>query len=84
MLDHAILQKIENNQKITYSADYEFLYEYQKSILLALKESGTLTVTQYRNAEQILKTQRLEYRKKNVTGGDTNNQSSQLLPCIYR
>lgn len=34
------LERIENDRRITRETDGEFLYEYQKAVLLALVESG--------------------------------------------
>lgn len=51
------LQSIENDRKITRDSDSEFLYEFQKSILLALVESGRLTEHQYRYTETQLRRQ---------------------------
>ena len=67
MEDIAVLQKISNDRKITPELDSEFLFEYQKSLLLALKELGTLDEMQYRYAEQKLKTQRNNYIKSKLT-----------------
>ena len=58
MQDRAVLRSVENNRRITKEQDYEFLYEYQRAILLALKEAGQLTEMQYRYAEGKLKQQR--------------------------
>ena len=60
MQDRAVLRSVENDRKITKEQDYEFLYEYQKAVLLALKEAGSLTEMQYRYAEGKLKEQRNE------------------------
>ena len=54
---------IENDRKITRDSDSEFLYEYQKAVLLALVERGRLTETQYRYAEERLRQQRYDYEK---------------------
>ena len=59
MQDRAILRSVESDRRITKEQDYEFLYEYQRAILLALKEAGQLTEMQYRYAEGKLKDQRL-------------------------
>ena len=67
MEDIAVLQKITNDRKITPELDSEFLFEYQKSLLLALKELGTLDEMQYRYAEQKLKTQRNNNIKSKLT-----------------
>ena len=59
-------------------ADFVFLFEYQKAMLLALKELGTLDEMQYRYAEATLKEQLRRIVKKKlscntVTGGDAND-----------
>ena len=51
------LERIENDRRITRETDGEFLYEYQKAVLLALVESGRLTEQQYRYAETQLRRQ---------------------------
>lgn len=66
MEDKAVLQTIENNREIVWDSDSEFLFEYQKAMLLALKELGTLDEMQYRYAEQTLKEQKQEYVKKKL------------------
>ena len=75
MKEHAILQTIENDRKITMESDRDFLFEYQKAMLLALKEHGTLDDVQYKYAEQLLKEQFRTFEKKKLlcntkTGGD--------------
>ena len=57
------LERIENDRRITRETDGEFLYEYQKAVLLALVESGRLTEQQYRYAEEKLRIQRCEFEK---------------------
>ncbi len=64
MEEMAVLQTIENNREIAWDSDNEFLFEYQKAMLLALKELGTLDEMQYRYAEQILKEQLRTFVKK--------------------
>ncbi len=78
MEDVAVLQTIENNREILWDSDSEFLFEYQKAMLLALKELGTLDEMQYRYAEATLKEQLRRFFKKKlscntVTGGDAND-----------
>lgn len=78
MEDKAVLQTIENNREINLDSDSEFLFEYQKAMLLALKELGTLDEMQYRYAEGTLKEQLRTFVKKKlscntVTGGDAND-----------
>ena len=58
MQDRAVLRSVENDRRITKDQDAEFLYEYQRAILLALKEARQLNETQYRYAEEQLKAQR--------------------------
>ena len=53
----AKLTQIVNDRKITQKQDALFLYEFQQSALLALKECGTLTETQFRYAAGNLKEQ---------------------------
>ena len=60
-IDSIRLERIENEQTISRGSCGEFLYEYQKAVLLALVESGLLTETQYRYAEEKLRQQR--YKK---------------------
>ena len=62
-MENIELVQIENDRRITRETDGEFLYEYQKAVLLALVESGRLTETQYRYAEEKLRMQRCEFEK---------------------
>lgn len=64
MENQAILQKIEYDRRIARDTDSEFLFEYQRAVLLALKEIGTLNEMQYRYAENSLKNQRRTSAKK--------------------
>ena len=57
------LTRIENDRRITRETYGEFLYEYQKAVLLALVESGRLTEQQYRYAEEKLRMQRCEFER---------------------
>ena len=56
-MDESTLKAIENDRRITRKTDAEFLYAFQKAVLLALLEDGTLTEMQYRYAEQKLRGQ---------------------------
>ena len=56
-MDEITLKAIENDHRLTKKTDSEFLYEFQKAVLLALLEDGTLTEMQYRNAEEKLRRQ---------------------------
>ena len=56
-MDESTLKAIENDHRITRKTDPEFLYAFQKAVLLALLEDGTLTEMQYRYAEEKLRRQ---------------------------
>lgn len=71
MYTTAKLIKVENNRPISRQDDTEFFYELQRSVLLSLKESGTLTQMQYRNAEEVLNEQRRAIIRSKVEGGGT-------------
>lgn len=49
--------QIRNDHTITRKSDREFLFAYQKCILLALAEQGILNDAQYRYAEDKLRQQ---------------------------
>lgn len=57
MAEQARLLGVENNREITKETDSQFLFEYQRAILLELKEKGVLNEMQYRYAEEKLKKQ---------------------------
>ena len=61
MKERARLIRIEHGRKITKETDGRFLFEYQRAILLSLKEDGTLDETQYRYAEKKLRNQLRTY-----------------------
>lgn len=70
MEERARLVKIEHDRKITKETDSRFLFEYQRAILLSLKDSGALGEAQYRYAEEKLKNQfRAHIRRQNSTEG---------------
>lgn len=54
-MDEITLRSIENDHAITEKTDPEFLYEFQKAVLLALLENRTLTELQYRSAGEALR-----------------------------
>ena len=60
MQDRAVLRSVEQDRRITKEQDHEFLYAYQRAVLLALKEAGRLNESQYRYAEEKLKEQQRE------------------------
>lgn len=73
MKTQAQIASIENNREIKMETDFKFLYEYQRTLLLALKEAGTLTEMQYRYAEKALRTQVLTFIK-NKNMSDNQNE----------
>ena len=57
MAEQARLLDIENDREITKETDSQFLFEYQRAVLLTLKDKGILNEIQYRYAEEKLKKQ---------------------------
>ena len=57
MAERARLLRIEHDHKITKETDSQFLFEYQRAILLSLKADGLLDETQYHYAEERLRRQ---------------------------
>lgn len=57
MAEQARLLGVENDREITKETDKQFLFEYQRAILLELKDKGVLNEIQYRYAEEKLKKQ---------------------------
>lgn len=53
--------RIEHGRRISKETDSQFLFEYQRAVLLSLKESGALDEAQYRYAEEKLKSQLRTY-----------------------
>lgn len=66
----AKLHRIENDRRITKETDYEFLYQLQNALLLALKEQGRLSQMQYRHAEERLQAQRRGRARKLMEKGE--------------
>ncbi len=64
MRDQAVLRFVEQDRRITEEQDGEFLYVFQRALLLALKEAGRLNEMQCRYAEEKLKTQRFAAGKE--------------------
>ncbi|MBQ3192323.1 MAG: hypothetical protein IJB59_02000 [Oscillospiraceae bacterium] len=60
----AKLQRIEHNEPITMEKNYEFLYQLQHALLLALREQGRLSPMQHRHAEECLRKQRRERARR--------------------
>ena len=72
------MQSIENDRKIDWDTDSNFLYGYQRALLLGLKEQGCLDEMQFRYAEQKLKEQLRTFVKKKLScntkyGGEEND-----------
>ena len=57
MAEQARLLDIENDRAITKETDSQFLFEYQRAVLLTLKDKGVLNEMQYRYVEEKLKKQ---------------------------
>ena len=78
---------IEHDRKITKEEDSRFLFEYQRAILLSLRDGGALDEGQYRYAEEKLKGQlRAHIRKQNRAekGEGSQDESGGLLPGVHR
>lgn len=68
MEEQARLVWIEHDREITKEMDSQFLFEYQRAILLSLKDSGALDEAQCRYAEGKLENQlRAHIRKQSST-----------------
>ncbi len=68
MEERARLVRVEHDRRITKEKDSQFLFEYQRAILLSLKDSGALDEAQYRYAEGKLENQlRAHIRKQSST-----------------
>ena len=74
MKERARLVRIEHGRKITKEADGRFLYEFQRAILLSLKEDGTLDETRCRYAEERLKNQLQTYIINNESGAEKRGE----------
>lgn len=72
MYTTARLVQVEDHRAITREADFDFFFELQRGVLLSLKEAGTLTQMQYRNAEDALKEQRNEIIRARREGGSAS------------
>ena len=57
MAEQVRLLDIENDREITKETDSQFLFEYQRAVLLTLKDKGVLNEMQYQYAEEKLKRQ---------------------------
>ena len=66
MEERARLAGIDQDRTITKETDPEFWFQYQRAILLALKDDGILNEIQYRYAEDRLKDQFHTFVKKQI------------------
>lgn len=64
MAEQARLIWIEDDREVTRKNDSQFLFEYQRAILLALRDKGVLNETQYLYAEKGLRNQLTEVKKE--------------------
>ena len=78
MKERAHLIRVEHSRRITKETDSRFLFEYQRAVLLSLKEDGTLDEAQYRWAEEKLKKQLWK------NGERIYDTSGGLLPGVHR
>lgn len=60
----AQLVRIDQDREIRKDTDYEAYYHIEHGLLLALRDSGTLSDIQFRFAEEALKQQRSDRAKK--------------------
>ena len=58
------LLRIEHNRSITEELDYNFIFQLENFLLLALREQEILTTMQHRRAEEKLQKIRRERAKK--------------------
>ena len=68
-LKFARLRQIDGNRAICKDTDYETWYYIEQGLLLALYQSGTLNMMQYRLAEELLKEQRRERARRLMGDG---------------
>lgn len=74
MMEQARLVRVEHDRIITKETDGRFLVEYQRAILLSLKEGGTLDEAQYRYAEEKLKKQLRPYIINKGNGAENRGE----------
>ena len=65
----AKLQNIDCNDEVAKESQYEFLYQLEGALLLALRERGSLNAMQYRYAAEKLRLQRLGLAKRSLGEG---------------
>lgn len=61
---YATFQNREYQENITQKTHPEFLFHLQQALLMALQEQGTLSITEYRRAEEKLSRQYLALKKR--------------------
>ncbi len=60
----AKLNHIRHNEPITGESHYEFLYQLQQALLLALREQGSLSPMEHHYARERLQQQRRDRAKR--------------------
>ena len=87
MVEQARLLEIEHDHKLTKETDSQFLFEYQRAILLSLKGSGVLDEVQYGYGSEKLKSQLRAHISAQNSGkerGESHAERGVLLPGIDR
>lgn len=74
MRERARLAGVEHGRRITKETDGQFLFEYQRAILLALKDSRVLDEAQYPYAEEKLKNQLRTYIRNQIHGEERGEE----------
>ena len=74
MRERVRLAGIEYGRRIAKEKDGQFLFEYQRAVLLALKDSGVLDEVQYRYAEEKLKNQLRAYIRNQIHGEERGEE----------
>lgn len=60
----AVLQRIDNNCKVTKEENEVFWYHLEQALLLSLREQGRLNPMEHRDAQERLKQQRRNHAKQ--------------------
>ena len=74
MRERARLAGVDYGRRITKETDGQFLFVYQRAVLLALKDSGVLDEAQYRYAEEKLKNQLRAYIRNRIHGEERGEE----------
>ena len=68
------LLRVDHNEKIGRDTQYEIWYGLEQGLLLALRDRGTISMTQYQLAMERLKQQRT---------GRNDGEGCSLLPGVH-